>query len=77
MNKPPHPGTIVFVDETAGTEKSELASTVPDIIAFAQTLGGWAPAVRVVAVTHGNQRTLRSYGVDGALLCTTHQLRQP
>ena len=75
--KPRHPGSIVFVDATAGTEKTEHASTVPESIAFAKTDAGVVPVVRVVATTHGDVRTLHSYGVDGGLLGTTTQVRKP
>lgn len=77
MSRASHPGEIVFVDETAGSERTEPAANVPDEVAFAVVDGEPIPVVRVVAVTHGDKREIRSYGADGALLATTLQLRRP
>ena len=71
-----HPGKVVFVDATAGTEREELAETVPESIAFARDGEGWIPVVRVVATLHGDERTLHSYAADGTLVATTHQVRR-
>lgn len=75
--KPRHPGTVTFVDETAGTQTVEPASSVPETIAWAKKGGVDVPVVRVVAVTMGDRRTLNSYGQDGTLLSTTVQVRPP
>ncbi|MEL6349927.1 MAG: hypothetical protein AAFV53_42890 [Myxococcota bacterium] len=72
-----HPGTIVFVDETNGTERARPAAEVPDTVAWATVDGEKRAVVRVIAVTAGQQRTLRSYGTDGRLLSSTVQVRRP
>lgn len=69
-----HPGTIVFVDEAAGTEHSRAASEVPETIAWVVVDGDSWPVTRVVARMAGKQRVLRSYGVDGRLLSSTVQV---
>ncbi len=74
--KATHPGTITFVDASAGTEKVERAEDVPDSIAFVQLNGANVAVVKVVATTHGDHRTLHAYGADGVLLKTTVQVRQ-
>ena len=72
-----HPGTIVFVDDASGTARTRSAAEVPETIAWATVDGERLPVVRVVAITVGPQRTLRSYGPDGRLLSSTVQVRRP
>jgi len=67
--------TITFVDETS--ERVEQAADVPESIRFATNRdGALVPVVRVVAVTAGDQRTIREYGADGALLRSTVQVKR-
>lgn len=74
-SKPKHPGTITFVD--GEKERVEEASTVPETIRFAPDKDGkLTPVVRVVAVLHGEQRTIREYAADGSLLRSTVQVRK-
>lgn len=70
-----HPGSITFVDE--GSERVERASEVPESLRFATCRdGALVPVVRVVAVHAGDQRTIREYGADGALLRSTVQVKR-
>ncbi len=71
-----HPGTILFVDETAGTEHLRPAAEVPETIAWALVGGVRVPVTRVVARVADKQRVLRSYGADGTLLSSTVQVRR-
>lgn len=72
---PKHPGTITFVE--GSSEKVEQASTVPESIRFAPDKDGkLQPVVRVVAIAAGDQRTIREYGADGALLRSTVQRKK-
>lgn len=74
-SSPVHPGTITFVDDTS--ERVEQASDVPESIRFAMNRDGvLVPVVRVVAIGAGDQRTIREYGADGALLRSTVQVKQ-
>ena len=74
MSQTKHPGTITFVEGT--TETVEQASTVPESIRFAPDKDGvLTPVVRVVATVSGNQREIKEYGPDGALLRSTIQLK--
>ena len=66
-----HPGKIVFVD--AAGERVMAVGEVPATVAFVQVGGAPVPVVRVVAVTQGDRREIKSYGVDRALLSTTYQ----
>lgn len=72
----PHPGTIVFADETAGTQHERPASEVPESVAWAELAGERVPVTRVVSHTNGDQRTIRSYAADGRLLASTVQVRK-
>lgn len=77
MTRPAHPGTIVFVDQAAKTEKVLPSSQVPETVAWG-TLDGQAVAiVRVVAITGATRRELHSYSADGRLVSTTLQLIPP
>jgi len=69
-----HPGTVLFVDEVAGTEHSRPASDLPETIAWAVVDGVRVPVTRVVARMAGTSRVLRSYGADGRLLSSTVQV---
>jgi len=71
-----HPGHIVFEDTDRGTSNTRSADTVPEGVAWATVDGEQCPVVRVVATTRGRKRTLRSYGIDGALLTSTVQVRR-
>ena len=70
---PKHPGKITFVNGTEETVKE--ASTVPESIRFAEDGGKLVPVVKVVAMTEGDRRIIREYGVDGTLLRSTVQTR--
>lgn len=72
-----HPGKIQFVDRTAATDETRAYTEVPEGIAFVEVDGHRVPVVRVVAETHGDTRTLISYGADGAVLERTVQRRRP
>ena len=69
MSNQSHPGKITFVNGTTTTV--EDASTVPESIRFAEGV----PVVKVVAMTEGDRRIIREYGVDGTLLRSTVQTR--
>jgi hypothetical protein len=72
---PAHPGKITFIDGT--TRTVEDASTVPETVRFAQAAdGSLVPVVRIVAMTEEDRRIIREYGVDGALLRSTVQIRK-
>lgn len=74
---PKHPGTIVYIDGATQKETSRMPiAQVPEDLCFAPTPEGLVPVVKVVAITHGNQRTLREYGPNGELLRSTVQVRQ-
>lgn len=75
MAKPVHPGSIVFADDSGGPDRVEKASAVPDSVAFVKVGEELVPVTRVVASTHGDRRTIRSYGADGRLLQSTIQIR--
>jgi hypothetical protein len=68
-----HPGTILFEDADTGTTHTRTVDAVPERIAWADVEGGREPVVRVVSTMRGQQRTIRSYGADGALLSSTVQ----
>jgi hypothetical protein len=74
MTTTPHPGSIEFVDETLQSTEVVAADSVPDSIAWYNDGHGRRPVVRVVAHMRGDQRILRSYGANGALLQTTIQV---
>jgi hypothetical protein len=74
MTTTPHPGNIEFVDETLQSTEVVAAESVPDSIAWYNDGHDLRPVVRVVAHMRGNQRIIRSYGVNGALLQTTTQV---
>lgn len=69
-----HPGTITFID--GDTTRVEDASTLPESLRFAEARdGSRVPVVRIVAFTEEERRIIREYGVDGALLRSTVQVR--
>lgn len=73
-----HPGKILFVDGDGDKPDHEVdASTVPEGVRFVETPDGLQPVVKVVKTTSGDVRHIRQYGVDGALLNSTVQTRQP
>ena len=73
--RPAHPGEITFVDPD-GSSRVKPAADVPDTIAWAADADGQpTPVTRVVASMRGQQRLIRSYGADGALLSSTVQQR--
>jgi len=73
---PPHPGTIVFVDENTGHEHARPVTQVPEPLRFAPDHSGQLqPVVRVVAKVVGEQRTIREYGQGGEMLRSTVQFR--
>ena len=68
-----HPGTIEFVDGATGeVTRTERAEDVPDVIAFAAGV----PVTRIVVVTLGDRREIRSYGEDGEFLTATYQIAE-
>jgi hypothetical protein len=72
MSRPPHPGTIVYVDERG--EQRRPVNEVPESLRYGEVEGGkWLPVVRVVATTAGDQRVIREYGPGGELLRSTVQ----
>lgn len=73
-----HPGTIEFVDGASGRVTStERAEDVPEAIAFARGEdGGQRPVTRIVVITDGDRREIRSYGPDGEFLTATHQIAE-
>jgi hypothetical protein len=73
-----HPGTIEFVDGASGRVTStERAEDVPEAIAFARGEdGGPRPVTRIVVITDGDRREIRSYGPDGEFLTATHQIAE-
>jgi hypothetical protein len=73
--RPPHPGTIVFVEGEQETERP--ASEVPESIRFARTKTGWVPVVKVVAYTEGDRRIIREFAPDGTVVRSTVQVRKP
>ena len=74
--KPTHPGTITFVNgDTNVVLSTDPVAAVPEAHRYVEGPRGWVPVVRVVATTHGRQRTVREYGVAGELLRSTVQLR--
>lgn len=73
-----HPGTVEYVDGNTGkVTRTAKVDEVPESLRFAPTDQGPVPVVRVVAHVHGNERTIREYGPDGALLRSTVQLKRP
>jgi hypothetical protein len=73
---PPHPGTILFVDENTGQEHPRPVSQVPEPLRFAPDHSGQLqPVVKVVAHVVGEQRTIREYGASGEMLRSTVQFR--
>ncbi|HZN94872.1 MAG TPA: hypothetical protein VFB81_19295 [Myxococcales bacterium] len=73
---PPHPGTILFVDENKGHEHARPVSEVPESLRFAPDQNGnLVPVVKVVARVVGEQRTIREYGTGGEMLRSTVQFR--
>ncbi len=58
---------IRFEDATKGTVQERPADEVPDTVAWVDGIA----VVRVVAEDRGDERVLRSYGADGALLQST------
>jgi len=75
VSTPHHPGTIVFAEVGKKEEHVKQVSEVPESIAFVKVHGVLVPVVRVVADVAGNQRVIKSYGVDGQVLQTTYQQR--
>lgn len=74
MTRPAHPGSIVFVDAQAKTEKTLPVAQVPERIAWGELEGQPVAVVRVVATTGEGRRELHSYAADGRLVSTTVQL---
>jgi hypothetical protein len=74
MTRPAHPGSIVFVDATAKSEKTLPIAQVPESVAWGELDGQPVPVVRVVATTGEGRRELHSYAADGRLISTTLQL---
>jgi hypothetical protein len=70
-----HPGTITFIEAGVAGERVFAVDAVPESVAFAQEGQVRVPVVRVVAEVVGDQRVIKSYGVDGRLLATTYQRR--
>jgi hypothetical protein len=70
-----HPGEITFVDPD-GSSRVRSAADVPDTIAWAEGPDGQPrPVTRIEASMRGQQRLIRSFGADGALLASTVQQR--
>ena len=73
-----HPGKIVYVDGNSQQVTNERPATeVPESLRFAETPSGLEPVVKVIATVEGDRRFIREYGVDGALLRSTVQIRTP
>lgn len=66
-----HPGTIVFVDEAAGTEEARPAAEVPESVAWAELEGERVPVVRVVRKQAGQRVELVHYGPGGQVVQRT------
>ena len=78
MERPAHPGKVVFVDGNTQEIREEAdAADLPTSIAFVELDGQLHPVVRVVDFTSDDQRIIRQYGVDGQILRSTLQLRDP
>jgi hypothetical protein len=73
-----HPGTIEIVDGATGrVTETERAEDVPEAVAFARGEDGeLRPVTRIVVITAGNRREIRSYGEDGEFLSATHQIAE-
>lgn len=76
MTLPTHPGTIVYVDGNTGqVVKTARVEDVPEFARYAEDATGQkVPVVKVVAHTHGNQRTIREMAADGTVLRSTVQV---
>ncbi len=78
MDRPQHPGKITFVDgNTQAIRREADAAELPESIAFVAVEGQLHPVVRIVDFTSDDQRIIRQYGIDGQLLFSTLQLRDP
>jgi hypothetical protein len=78
-DRPPHPGTVEFVDGADGRviERVPAADMHPEAAYARDEDGGWEPVTVVVITEIGDRRELRQYGVSGRLLTTTQQVRRP
>jgi hypothetical protein len=74
-DRPPHPGTITFVDGLTGeVTRTEDASEVPDGIRYANGPDGRPqPVTRIEITTFEDRREIRQYGPDGTILRSTYQ----
>lgn len=75
MTRLAHPGKITFCQVGSDKEDVVAFTDVPESIAFAPDGEDLVPVVRVQAITSGDRREIRSFGVDGRLLSTTYQRR--
>ena len=63
-----HPGQVTVI-EPDGSEKVELAASLPEWVKFARgPHGDQVPVVLIARIRSGGGFTLRSYGLDGRLL---------
>ena len=64
MSELVHPGTVTYVNEETGEERTKSADEVPLEFRFVNGI----PMVRAVRSVVGNQKTIREYGPQGELL---------
>lgn len=77
MSTPKHPGKIVYLDGNTQKVTTTLdVAQVPEAMRFVKTDKGLVPVVKVVAFTSGNQRIIKEYGPNDAMLRSTIQLDQ-
>lgn len=75
MSTPVHPGKIVYMDGNTQQVTTTLdVASVPEGLRFIETDKGPVPVVKVVAFTSGNQRIVKEYGPNDAMLRSTIQL---
>lgn len=75
MTTPTHPGKVVYLDGNTNKVTTTLdVSQVPEGLRFVDTDKGKVPVVKVVAFTSGNQRIIKEYGPNDAMLRSTVQM---
>jgi hypothetical protein len=76
MNKPEHPGKIIYIDGNSNEVlREQNIEDVPESLHYVQTDKGLVPVVKVVATTYENRRFIRQYGPDDEFLSETVQIK--
>lgn len=75
--RPPHPGSVLFIERPAGTRREVRVEELPPHVAYLRTREGYFAVTRVETVMRENDRSVRLYGVDGTLLQSRIEVLNP